>query len=98
MHGVLQSTNRFARLSVAGLLAGGESAPWQLPIESVQRFSGDFNKVRDELDHAGQQADVYLVCQTEAEARRVDDIFAETLTAVFAYFVVRSGKWMNVQV
>ncbi len=48
----------------------------QLKIESVERFSGDIAKVRDELDSAGLGQDVFVVCQTEAEAERLGDVFS----------------------
>ena len=53
----------------------------RLKIESVERFSGDINRVRDELDEAGMGQEVFVVCQTEAEARRLGDLFAATLAA-----------------
>ena len=46
-----------------------------MPIESVERFSGHIDKVRDELDDAGRGQEVFLVCQTEAEVRRLSDVF-----------------------
>jgi transcription-repair coupling factor (superfamily II helicase) len=52
-----------------------------LRIESVERFSGDINRVRDELDEAGAGQEVFVVCQTDAEARRLGDVFGATQTA-----------------
>ena len=80
----------------------------RLPVESVERFSGDLGKVREELDAAGVRGgkgdsphlperpgecltrkgtvpffrrNVYVVCQTKAEVRRLADYFAETQLA-----------------
>ena len=47
--------------------AGSLETTCHLQIESVERFSGDIAKVRDELDAAGAGQDVFVVCQTEAE-------------------------------
>ena len=58
--------------------AGSLETTCRLKIESVERFSGDIDKIRDELDDAGAGQEVFVVCQTEAEARRLRDIFAGT--------------------
>jgi transcription-repair coupling factor (superfamily II helicase) len=53
----------------------------RLKIESVERFSGDINRVREELDEAGADQEVFVVCQTEAEVRRLGEIFSTTQAA-----------------
>ena len=50
----------------------------RLQIESVQRFSGDIAKVRDELDRSGADHNVFLIAKTEAELQRLGEIFATT--------------------
>ena len=57
------------------MAAGSLETTCRLKIESVERFSGDINKVRDELDEAGAGQEMFLVCQTEAEVRRLGEIF-----------------------
>lgn len=78
---VWSEAEKFAQVSVAGLLAGGEDTVGRLPIESVERFSGELEKVRDELDRATGDDKVILVCQTEAESQRLHELFASTRTA-----------------
>ncbi len=53
----------------------------RLQIESVQRFSGDIAKVRDELDRSGADHNVFLIAKTEAELQRLGEIFATTQLA-----------------
>ena len=89
-------TGRFAQVSVAGLLAGGEETVGRLPFESVERFSGELEKVRDELDRATGDDEIILVCQTEAESQRLHELFASTRTAAkgklhFAIGALQSG-------
>jgi transcription-repair coupling factor (superfamily II helicase) len=56
-------------------------AECQLRLESVERFSGDIAKVRDELDTVGLGHDVHVVCPTDAEAQRLREIFGATQLA-----------------
>ena len=47
-----------------------------LRVESVERFSGDVTKVRDELDSAAVSDFVVIACHNEAERKRLGDVFA----------------------
>ncbi|MBN2577832.1 MAG: transcription-repair coupling factor [Pirellulales bacterium] len=79
--GVLREAYRFPSISAAAVAGGSLETTCRLKIESVERFSGDINRVRGELDEAGQGQEVFVVCQTEAEARRLGDIFSDTRAA-----------------
>ena len=50
-------------------------------METVERFSGDMSKVREELDRCGGEDEVHIVCLTEAEAQRVGEIMAASKAA-----------------
>jgi len=78
---VLQRIYRFATATAAGVSGGSYETTCHLKIESVERFSGDIRKVRDELDAAGAGHDVYVVVQNEAEAKRLEEVFATTRLA-----------------
>ena len=78
LHDVLGQFSRFAVASAGGILAGGIGTSCHLPIESVERFSGEFAKVRDELDHLGEGYEVFVVAPTEAEIERLREILAPT--------------------
>ncbi len=68
----LRQVTQFPSITAASVPTGSLETTCHLGIESVERFSGDIAKVRDELDasmgagHAAGQ-EVFIVCQTEAE-------------------------------
>ena len=78
---VMREIFRFSSVAAWAVAAGSMETTCRLMVESVERFSGDINKVRDELDDAGAGQEVFIVCQTEAESRRLEDIFAGTQLA-----------------
>lgn len=78
---VLRRIFHFPSVTAAAVAAGSLETTCQLTIESVERFSGDINRVRDELDEAAVGQQVFVICQTEAEVRRLGDIFGETKAA-----------------
>ena len=75
---VFKEAFRFPSVTASSLAVGSLETTGRLKIESVERFSGDINRVRDELDEAGAGQDVYVVCQTEAEVRRLREVFSAT--------------------
>ncbi|MFH1924600.1 MAG: CarD family transcriptional regulator, partial [Planctomycetota bacterium] len=78
---VMERVLRFPSVTASAMAAGSFETTCRLKIESVERFSGDIAKVRDELDAAGADQDVFVVCQTEAEVRRLKEIFNTTQLA-----------------
>ncbi|HZZ29129.1 MAG TPA: transcription-repair coupling factor [Pirellulales bacterium] len=77
----LAAMYRFPSVTAAAVASGSMEAECQLRIESVERFSGDIAKVRDELDTVGTGYDVHLICPTQAEADRLREIFGNTKLA-----------------
>ncbi len=77
----LASIYQFPSITASAVASGSMEAECQLRIESVERFSGDIAKVRDELDTVGLGFDVHLVCPTEAEVERLREIFGTTKLA-----------------
>ncbi|MCA9247361.1 MAG: transcription-repair coupling factor [Planctomycetales bacterium] len=76
--GVMKQIARWPHVSAEGMAVGGADVTWRLPVESVERFSGDVNKVRGELEAAAGGQQVFVVCETEAEVARLTEIFGET--------------------
>ena len=77
MHGLAEVKQQFGRFSfaTAAALASGElGVPCRLPVETVERFSGEFGRVREELEHVGEGHEVFVVCGTAAEVERLGDI------------------------
>jgi transcription-repair coupling factor (superfamily II helicase) len=75
---VLAQCSHFAVATAAGILQGTSGVECQLPIESVERFSGDISKVRDELDLLGAEQEIFVASQTDAEIERLREILATT--------------------
>ncbi len=75
---VMQGLLRFPSVTAAAVSRGSFETTCHLKIESVERFSGDVNRVRSELDEAGAGQEVFVVCQTEAEIRRLAEVFGST--------------------
>ena len=78
---VIRQATAFPSVTAAAIATGSLETTCRLPIESVERFSGHIDKVRDELDDAGRGQDVFLICQTEAEIRRLGEVFGSTHVA-----------------
>ena len=87
---VLAEIYRFPSVTAAAVSSGSMEATCHLRIESVERFSGDIGKVRDELDSAGAGQELFLICQTEAERERLGEVFGKTRLAEIGklHFVV----------
>ncbi len=82
MADVMERVQAFALATASSLATGTLGAACRLPVESVERFSGEFGRVRDELDRAGSGHTVFLVCATEAEMTRLSELLRETEPAV----------------
>ena len=83
-HGVADVFRRFVQfpsITASAIATGSLETTCRLPIESVERFSGHIDKVRDEFDDAGRGQQVFLICQTEAEVRRLSEVFGGTQLA-----------------
>ncbi|MCE9527777.1 MAG: transcription-repair coupling factor [Planctomycetales bacterium] len=79
--GVFSQCSRFAVATAGAILEGTAGHTCHLPIESVERFSGDIGKVKDELDRLGEGQEVFVVAQTEAEIERLKEILMTTRLA-----------------
>ena len=78
---VLREVMKFPFLSASALGAGAFGENVHLPMESVERFSGDFTRVKDELVRFGIGQTIYLLCPNEAEINRLTTIFEDTVLA-----------------
>jgi transcription-repair coupling factor (superfamily II helicase) len=78
---VLAECSRFAVATTAEIAAGMAGTHCHLPFESVERFSGDISRIRDELDSIAHGDEVFLVSPTEAEIQRLGEILSSTKLA-----------------
>jgi len=72
---------QFPSVTASSISAVSLEMTCHLRFESVERFSGDIGKVRGELESVSENQDLFIVCQTEAEATRLSDVFAGTKPA-----------------
>jgi transcription-repair coupling factor (superfamily II helicase) len=78
---VMRTVAQFPIATASGLSSGDLGTACHLEIESVERFSGEIDRVRDELDEVGQGHEVFVVSQTEAEVERLSEILRTTKLA-----------------
>lgn len=78
---VLAELYKFPSVTAEAISASSLDKTCHLQIESVERFSGDISRVRDELDAVGSGQHIYVVCETEAEAQRLNELFGESKLA-----------------
>ncbi len=74
--GVIQQLTRFPNIYVTALPTSSVEATCHLRALSVERFSGDVTKVKDELDTAAAGDLVLVACHNEAEKKRLGDVLA----------------------
>ncbi len=71
----LEEIYKFPSVTASGVPAGSMETTAHLEFESVERFSGEIAKVRDELDKVSEGHEVFLVCETDAEVERLSELF-----------------------
>ena len=81
VRGVFAEVLRFPSATVSAVASGSLETTCRLRIESVERFSGDIGRVRDEIDVTSAGQEMFIVCQTEAEIHRLSEIFGPTQVA-----------------
>ena len=74
----LKEVYKFPSVTASGIPAGSFETTAHLQFESIERFSGDVHRVREELDGVAAGHRVYLVAETEAEIERLGELFSET--------------------
>ncbi len=74
---VLRNLVRFPNVRIAALPIASVEATCHLPIESVERFSGEVGRVRDELDSIAASDHVLIACDNEAEVKRLGEVLAK---------------------
>ena len=77
--GEVMSRVQRAPLASVSAVAGGASC--RLGMESVERFSGEIGRVREELDRIAVGHDVFVIAQTESEVERLGELLATTQAA-----------------
>ena len=81
LDGLFKSLLRHPSITVSALAANSLEATCHLRIESVERFSGELARVKEELEAASAGDHVLIACHNEAERQRLGEIFRETKLA-----------------
>jgi transcription-repair coupling factor (superfamily II helicase) len=72
--GVLKMLVQIPSIRVSSLPIPSMETTCHLRVESVERFSGDVTKVRDELDTAAASDFVLIACHNDAEQHRLGEV------------------------
>ena len=84
LHSLNEITSSWAKLKTASasrLAQGDLGHLWRLPVESIDRFSGDPGEIRLQVERMGLDSEMFLVARVEGEIHRVDEILATTKAA-----------------
>ena len=76
VQGVFQQVLRFPSVTLSALPRPSVEATCHLRVESVERFSGNIGRVRDELDSVAAGDRVLIACHNEAECKRLGDVLS----------------------
>ncbi|MEO2012144.1 MAG: transcription-repair coupling factor [Pirellulaceae bacterium] len=89
-----QSVQRFGWGEMAPLALGGNDVTWQVPIDSVERFSGEVGRVTKELEQIAGDDQVNIVVENEAETKRLRELFDGSTVGSRIHYVegrIRTG-------
>jgi transcription-repair coupling factor (superfamily II helicase) len=81
VHDVFATLTKFGHLVISGLAAGTLEHDVTLAIESVERFQGNVDSISLQVEQIGNDHELVIVCPTEAEIQRMQEILAETRAA-----------------
>lgn len=78
--------SKFALATASTVASGYLGERFQLPIESIEKFSGDIGELKIQVDRlsrdaTGFEADVFVLARTEGEIPRVTEILSSTAAA-----------------
>ncbi len=72
--GVLGQLQRFPSIHLSALPTASVETTCHLRVESIERFSGDVKRVREELDNTAAGDQVIIACHNEAERQRLGEV------------------------
>jgi transcription-repair coupling factor (superfamily II helicase) len=75
---VFKLLTQFPNAHITSLPTTSVESICHLRVESVERFSGDVTKVKEELDVAAKHDCVVIACHNDAEKKRLGDVLSES--------------------
>ena len=84
--GVTKNWAHLPAATASNVATGHLGARWQLPIDTVESFSGDIGDLRMQVDRLardpkGEEFNVYVLARVEGEIPRVSEILSSTAAA-----------------
>ena len=76
---------RSPSVTLSCIAASSLEASAELSVESVERFTGVLDRVKEEFETVGRDQEVWVVCPSDAEIERLTELLADTAPA-------RSGR------
>ncbi len=74
VEGVFQQLLRFPSVTISALPSPSTETTCHLRVESIERFSGEVARVRDELDTVASHDIVLIACHNEGECKRLGEV------------------------
>ncbi len=74
----LSELYRYPSVTMSGVPTGSMEETAHLAFESVERFSGELKRVCEELQTVGRGQQTYIVCTTQAEADRLNELLGDS--------------------
>ena len=90
--GVFKQLVSFPSVRLSSMPIASMETTYQIRAESVERFSGDVTKVRDELDKAAANDIVLIACHNDAEKKRLMEKYQDDLKKATMRMLTASMK------
>jgi transcription-repair coupling factor (superfamily II helicase) len=71
---VFARIHRFPSVTIAAVAASGLDAAAALAVESVERFTGVLDRVKEELETVGKDQEVWVIAPSDAEEQRLREL------------------------
>jgi len=78
---VFSRLHRFASVTLSAIAPSSLEATAALAVESVERFTGALDRVKEELETVGKDQDVWVIAPSDAEEKRLRELLADSAPA-----------------
>ncbi|MEM9410547.1 MAG: transcription-repair coupling factor [Planctomycetota bacterium] len=86
-----KSLAKFPTATASRLSTGELGNTAKMPVESIEKFSGDFSEIRTELDRIGEGCDLHIVVRTSGEIARIKEILKTSKAAATERLHISEG-------
>ena len=78
---VFARLHRFPSVTLSAIAPSSLEATATLAVESVERFTGALDRVKEELETVGKDQEVWIVAPSDAEEKRLRELLADSAPA-----------------